>query len=76
MLPLCLRVQLMGSRAGEGLIYGLEEMSTVNESTLDRARQIAVKMVVTAGMCDDPALRNRTMTYPKVREVANPISLF
>jgi len=58
-------VALLGSRAAEALMYGMEEMSTVNASALDRARQIAVKMVATAGMSDDPTLNKRTTVLPQ-----------
>lgn len=58
--------QLMGSRAAEFLVYGVEEMSTLNEDALDRARQVAVKMAATAGMSDDPKISHRTTHLPKM----------
>jgi hypothetical protein len=36
-------------------------MSTMNEDSIDAARNVATKMVLTSGFCDDPRLNRRAM---------------
>lgn len=61
-------IMVLGGRAAEELIYGPDDMSTINEAALTRAREIVSKMVMTAGMCDVKEINTRTMAYPMESE--------
>ncbi len=51
-------------RAGEELIYGGDEVSTINQRRLVLARRIVSKLVVSNAMSDDPDLADRTISHP------------
>ena len=40
-------------RAGEELVYGPEEMSTINQRKLEEARRIVTKLVLSGAMAGD-----------------------
>ena len=52
-------------RAGEELVHGWEEMSTLNLAQLARARDMAAKLVLAAGMDDATSLRARSLVVPQ-----------
>ena len=52
-------------RAGEELIYGGDEVSTVNQRRLVLARRIVTKLVVASAMTDSPAVGPRTISSPR-----------
>ena len=63
----CLNSALLcAGRAAEEIIYGRDEMSTLNQRRLDTARQIAQKLIVSGGMSDLPDLHHRPLSqsYP------------
>jgi ATP-dependent Zn protease len=51
-------------RAGEELVYGGDEVSTLNQRRLVLARRIASKLVVSAGMSDASLIGPRTVSDP------------
>ena len=51
-------------RAGEELVYGGDEVSTLNQRRLVLARRIVSKLVVSAGMTDAGAIGPRTVSAP------------
>lgn len=51
-------------RAAEELIYGADELSTINQRRLVMARRIVTKLVAAAAMTDAPAIGPRTLTIP------------
>lgn len=51
-------------RAGEELVYGGDEVSTINQRRLVLARRIVAKLVVSNAMSDAPDLANRTISHP------------
>ena len=57
--------------AAEELIYGPEEMSTMQQRRLIDARRIVQKLVVSAAMSENPAIGPRTISVPR-RWVAGP----
>lgn len=63
-LPCLSSCLLHAGRAAEELLYGLEEMSTINQRQLSYARRIAQKLVVAGGMSEHPLLAARTLSVP------------
>ena len=51
-------------RAAEELLYGEDEMSTINQRRLIMARRIATKLVVSSAMTENPVIGPRTLTVP------------
>ena len=45
-------------------MYGLDEMSTLNQRRISMARELASKMVVASAMGDSTLLRGRSMAVP------------
>ena len=68
-------VMLLAGRAGELLVYGVEQLSTMNEDALEVARAVAVKMVLASGFTDDDFLRTRAMAVPQVHSLSLSLSL-
>ncbi|KAK9808335.1 hypothetical protein WJX73_003265 [Symbiochloris irregularis] len=56
-------ITLLAGRAAEELVYGPEEMSTLNQRRIAMAREIAAKMVVASGMSNTPMLLGRPMAH-------------
>jgi len=54
----------LAGRAAEEILYGFEELSTINERRLVLARRIVAKMVVSSAMSDNPAIGPRTLSVP------------
>jgi hypothetical protein len=61
--------------AAEELIYGPEEMSTMQQRRLIDARRIVQKLVVSAAMTENPAIGPRTISVPR-RWVAERLVLW
>eukprot|EP01025_Chloroclados_australasicus_P056094 TRINITY_DN6893_c2_g1_i1.p2 TRINITY_DN6893_c2_g1~~TRINITY_DN6893_c2_g1_i1.p2 ORF type:complete len:362 (-),score=92.60 TRINITY_DN6893_c2_g1_i1:193-1194(-) len=55
---------VLAGRAGEEIIYGKDEMSTINQRRLVMARRIVQKMVASTGMTDIEVLSDRTLAMP------------
>ena len=51
-------------RAGEEIIYGGDEVSTINQRRLVLARRIVSKLVVSNAMSDAPELADRMISHP------------
>lgn len=51
-------------RAAEELIYGEDEMSTINQRRIVMARRIVQKLTVASAMVDNPAIGPRTISTP------------
>ena len=51
-------------RAAEELIYGEDDMTTINQKKLELARGIAVKLVVSSAMTDDSQDSPRVLSIP------------
>ena len=51
-------------RAAEEIMFGLEEMSTINQRRITLARRIATKIVYSGAMTDDPAKQSAPLTVP------------
>ena len=51
-------------RAGEEIVYGGDEVSTINQRRLTLARRIVSKLVVSNAMSDKPDLADRTISHP------------
>lgn len=51
-------------RAAEELIYGEDEMSTINQRRIVMARRIVQKLTVAAAMVDNTAIGPRTISTP------------
>lgn len=51
-------------RAGEEIVYGGDEVSTINQRRLTLARRIVSKLVVSNAMSDEPDLADRTISHP------------
>ena len=51
-------------RAGEEIIYGGDEVSTINQRRLVLARRIVTKLVVSNAMSDTPELADRMISHP------------
>ncbi|KAL4447504.1 hypothetical protein ABPG75_004723 [Micractinium tetrahymenae] len=56
---------VLAGRAAEELIYGPEEMSTMQQRRLIDARRIVQKLVVSAAMTPNPAIGPRTISVPR-----------
>jgi hypothetical protein len=50
--------------AGEEIIYGGDEVSTINQRRLVMARRIVSKLVVSNAMSDAPELAHRMISHP------------
>ncbi|KAK9823015.1 hypothetical protein WJX81_007049 [Elliptochloris bilobata] len=55
---------VLAGRAAEELVYGLDEVSTINQRRLIMARRIVTKLVAAAAMSDAPVVGPRTLTQP------------
>jgi hypothetical protein len=51
-------------RAAEEILYGQDEMSTINQRQLTLARRIAQKLVVSGGLSDARGLGPSPITHP------------
>ena len=51
-------------RAGEEMMYGGDEVSTINQRRLVLARRIVTKLVVSNAMSDTPELADRMISHP------------
>jgi hypothetical protein len=56
---------VVAGRAAEELLYGVDEMSTINQRRLVLARRIVQKLVVAGAMSDNPDVGPRTISTPK-----------
>ena len=54
----------ISGRAAEELVYGEDDMTTINQKKLALARSIAVKLVVSGGMTEGPSFAPRTLSVP------------
>ena len=54
----------LSGRAGEELVYGGDEVSTINQRRLVLARRIVTQLVVSAAMTDAPGIGPRTISNP------------
>lgn len=54
-------------RAAEEIIYGQDEMSTINQRRIVMARRIVQKLTVASAMVDNPAIGPRTISTPMRR---------
>jgi hypothetical protein len=54
----------MAGRAAEEILYGQDEMSTINQRQLMLARRIAQKLVVSGGLSDAEGLGPGPITHP------------
>lgn len=66
----------MPGRAAEELVYGADEISTINQRRLVMARRIVTKLVATAAMSDAPAVGPRTLTQPYASGSRTLIQIF
>lgn len=55
---------VLAGRAAEELVYGRDEMSTINQRRLVTARRIVTKLVVSGSMTDNPGIGPRTVAVP------------
>lgn len=55
---------LCAGRAAEELVYGQDEMSTINQRRLVLARRIVQKLTVASAMTDNPIIGPRTISTP------------
>ena len=51
-------------RAAEEILYGQDEMSTINQRQLTLARRVAQKLVVSGGLSDAAGLGPSPITHP------------
>ena len=58
----------LAGRAAEELIYGRDEMSTINQRRIVMARRIVTKLVVSGAMREAPAAGPRTLSVPQRRD--------
>lgn len=54
----------LAGRAAEELVYGQDEMSTINQRRLVMARRIVQKLTVASAMTDNPDIGPRTISTP------------
>ncbi|KAL3160769.1 hypothetical protein ABBQ38_009182 [Trebouxia sp. C0009 RCD-2024] len=54
----------LAGRAAEELVYGEDEMSTINQRRIVMARRIVQKLTVAAAMVDNPDIGPRTISTP------------
>ena len=54
----------IAGRAAEELVYGQDEMSTINQRRLVMARRLVQKLVVSANLHDDYDIGPRTISVP------------
>ncbi|DBA94610.1 hypothetical protein WJX77_012597 [Trebouxia sp. C0004] len=54
----------LAGRAAEELVYGQDEMSTINQRRLVLARRIVQKLTVASAMTDNPLIGPRTISTP------------
>ena len=54
----------IAGRAGEEIVYGGDEVSTINQRRLVLARRIVTKLVVSNAMSDTPTLADRMISNP------------
>ena len=54
-------------RAAEELVYGQDEMSTINQRRIVMARRIVQKLTVASAMVDNPDIGPRTISTPMRR---------
>ena len=57
-------------------MYGLDDVSTINQRRLVMARRIVTKLVATAAMSDAPAVGPRTLTQPYAKGGRTLIQIF
>ncbi len=55
---------MCAGRAAEELVYGQDEMSTINQRRLVLARRIVQKLTVASAMTDNPLIGPRTISTP------------
>ena len=55
---------LAAGRAAEEVVYGRDEMSTINQRALAMARRIVQKLVVAGGLSASPALPPAPISVP------------
>lgn len=55
---------VLAGRAGEEMLFGMDELSAMNEKRLITARAIAAKLCLFGSMRDDPVLGARALTRP------------
>lgn len=56
---------VLAGRAAEELVFGADEMSTMQQRRLVDARRIVQKLVVSAAMTPNPAIGPRTISVPR-----------
>lgn len=61
---MCLSGLGCAGRAAEELIYGEDEMSTINQRRLVMARRITTKLIVSGAMADSSQIGPRALSYP------------
>ena len=70
------QVGTCAGRVAEELIYGADEVSTINQRRLVLARRIVTKLVAAAAMTDAPAIGPRTLTVPYFKGDKTLIQIF
>ena len=55
---------VLSARAAEVILFGPDELSSITMSNTEQARQTAQKLVVVAGMHENPRLGPRTISWP------------
>jgi hypothetical protein len=63
-MHVCERFFTAAGRAGEEIIYGGDEVSTINQRRLVMARRIVSKLVVSGAMTDIAEVGPRTISAP------------
>ena len=63
-IPVCIYALLHAGRAAEELVYGPDEMSTLNQRRIVTARRIVQKLTVASAMVDNSAIGPRTISTP------------
>jgi hypothetical protein len=58
------------------MVYGADELSTINQRRLIMARRIVTKLVVAGAMSDAPAIGPRTLTIPFDKGDSTLIQIF